>query len=93
LFWKRWVKEYLPEITRRSKWYRNVKPVQVGDVGVLVDENAPRNTWKKVLITEVHPGKDGVVRAVTVKTSAGELKRPVHKIAILDISSSYNSNN
>ena len=31
-FWKRWLREYLPTLTRRTKWYRSVEPVEVNDV-------------------------------------------------------------
>ncbi|XP_037820375.1 uncharacterized protein LOC119609604 [Lucilia sericata] len=36
-FWIRWVREYLPMITRRSKWFQNVKPIKIGDVVFIVD--------------------------------------------------------
>lgn len=31
IFWKRWVAEYLPTISRRTKWFHPVKPIEVGD--------------------------------------------------------------
>ncbi|XP_037868119.1 uncharacterized protein LOC119628748 [Bombyx mori] len=38
LIWKRWVKEYLPTLTRRDKWYRDSdRPLAIGDVVVVVD--------------------------------------------------------
>lgn len=30
-FWKRWVAEYLPTLTKRTKWLKSGKPVQVGN--------------------------------------------------------------
>lgn len=30
-FWKRWSREYLPTLTRRTKWFGEVKPVAVGE--------------------------------------------------------------
>ncbi|XP_068149446.1 uncharacterized protein [Drosophila tropicalis] len=52
LFWKRWVKEMLPNITRRSKWHKKVKPIGVGDIVLIVDENqrvipGQRVEWSK----------------------------------------------
>ncbi|XP_062704039.1 uncharacterized protein LOC134286443 [Aedes albopictus] len=31
-FWKRWINDYLPEITRRTKWFTDTKPIQDNDV-------------------------------------------------------------
>jgi hypothetical protein len=84
-FWKRFVREYLPHITKRTKWYIDQKPIEIGNVVIIVDENAPRNVWQKGIITKIHPGKDGKVRTVTVKTNYSEKKRPVAKLAVLNV--------
>ncbi|XP_055615129.1 uncharacterized protein LOC129761435 [Toxorhynchites rutilus septentrionalis] len=36
-FWERWVAEYLPTLTRRTKWFSQVKPIETGDIVILVD--------------------------------------------------------
>ena len=36
-------------------------------------------------ITQVHPGKDGLVRTVTLKTQKGELTRPVQRLHCLEM--------
>lgn len=43
LFWRRWVRHYMPELTKRSKWFEKVKPINVNDVVVVVDFGLPRN--------------------------------------------------
>lgn len=53
-FWKRWLKEYLPNLTRRTKWYKRVDPIKVGDVVVIMDENK-RSSWVKGILTETTP--------------------------------------
>jgi len=35
----------------------------------------PPHQWRLGRITNVHPGSDGAVRAVTVRTTDGEYKR------------------
>ncbi|XP_058827769.1 uncharacterized protein LOC131687690 [Topomyia yanbarensis] len=55
----------------------------VGQLVVVLNENTPPIRWKMARIDQVHPGKDGVVRVVTLKTATGLLRRPVEKICIL----------
>lgn len=87
-FWKRWVREYMPTLTRRSKWFFNVKLIQVNDIVIIVDENSPRSSWPKGVVVETKIGKDGQVRQATVKTSTGTYIRPAVKLAVLDVDSS-----
>lgn len=84
-FWKRWILEYLPELTRRSKWWGVVSPLKEGDIVLIVDPEQKRNCWLRGRIETVHKGKDGQVRSAVVKTTTGCLTRPVAKLAKLDI--------
>ncbi|XP_062556587.1 uncharacterized protein LOC134221413 [Armigeres subalbatus] len=84
LFWKRWVHEYLPTLTRRTKWFQPVKALEPGDVVFVIDVNK-RNGWVRGRVIEVFPGQDGQVRRAVVRTNNGVLTRPVVKLALLDI--------
>ena len=84
-FWGRWVKQYLPSLTRRNKWNDRTKPVNVGDIVTIVDSTGPRNTWPLGRVVQLYPGRDGQVRVVDVQTADGVYRRPVAKLAILDI--------
>ncbi|XP_054087075.1 uncharacterized protein LOC128921986 [Zeugodacus cucurbitae] len=86
-FWRRWILEYLPTITRRTKWFSDVKPIQIGDIGYIVDPNSPRNCWPKGRVIQVRKSDDGKVRSATLKTSCGIFERPAAKIAVLDLMS------
>lgn len=55
----------------------------MGDVVLLIDENLPRNTWPRGVITGTYPGKDGVIRVIEVKTKSGRVRRAVKKIVVL----------
>lgn len=83
-FWKRWIKEYLPAITRQSKWFGEQKPLKVGDLVISVNENV-RNSWDRGVVVNVYPGKDGRIRRADVKTTAGIFLRPVTQLAVLDV--------
>ncbi|XP_055604887.1 uncharacterized protein LOC129753110 [Uranotaenia lowii] len=52
VFWKRWVREYLPVLTRRTKWFEEVKPLESGNLVVIVDEGR-RNGWARGVVVEV----------------------------------------
>ncbi|XP_055622384.1 uncharacterized protein LOC129765952 [Toxorhynchites rutilus septentrionalis] len=82
-FWRKWHREYLSQLQGRSKRWRASVNIEIGNLVVLCDENQPPTRWKMARIQELHPGTDGVVRVVTVKTATGLLKRPVEKICIL----------
>ncbi|XP_062555750.1 uncharacterized protein LOC134220664 [Armigeres subalbatus] len=85
LYWKRWVSDYLPEITRRSKWFQPTKPIVVGDIVVIAGPRSPRNCWPKGRVISTTPSRDGQTRSATVKTISGVYERPVAKLAILDV--------
>lgn len=82
-FWKRWRSEYLTQLQSRTKNWQHPKKVEVGKLVVIVDNNQPPMRWKMGRIHELHPGEDGVVRVVTVKTATNLLQRPVAKLCIL----------
>ena len=57
--------------------------MEAGDV--IVCDQMPCGCWPKGVITEKHPGRDDVTRVVTVETAAGVHRRPIVKLAKLDI--------
>ncbi|XP_033229696.1 uncharacterized protein LOC117181241 [Belonocnema kinseyi] len=74
-FWSRWHKEYLNELTVRSKWCSNSAAITVAKLVLLKDENLPPLQWNMGRIVSTHPGPDNIVRVVTVKTTSGLYKR------------------
>ncbi|XP_058827460.1 uncharacterized protein LOC131687395 [Topomyia yanbarensis] len=46
LFWRRWIREYLPVISRRTKWFGEVRSVKQGDLVIIIDDGL-RNGWVK----------------------------------------------
>ncbi|XP_062712397.1 uncharacterized protein LOC134289829 [Aedes albopictus] len=84
VFWTRWIKEYLPVITRRTKWFGEVRDIAVGDL-VLVVAGTAKDQWIRGRVETVTPGRDGRVRQALVQTATGFLRRPVVKLALLDV--------
>lgn len=83
LFWKRWTKEYLPIMQQRQKWNRPQRSFSVGDLVLLVDESAPRNSWPLGRIVDTVADSKGFVRRVRVKTQTNVLERPITKLCLL----------
>ncbi|XP_053691802.1 uncharacterized protein LOC128740289 [Sabethes cyaneus] len=84
-FWRRWIAEFLPTLTRRTKWFNRTKPITVGDIVVIVDNTLPRNCWPKGRVVRAVRSKDGQVRRAVVQTEHGVFERPAVKLAVLDV--------
>ena len=82
-FWVRWTTDVFPSLIPRKKWSVDRRNFQVNDVVMTVDTNAVRGKWTIGRITKVHPGSDGKVRNVTLKSPTREYRRPVTKIAVI----------
>ena len=82
-FWRRWSTQYLSELQTRSKWKEKRGNVEIGRLILIKEDNLPPAQWKLGRIIETHPGADGLVRVVTVKTAQGNLKRALSKICPL----------
>ena len=83
LFWKRWVREYLPELQKRQRWLNPSRNIQVGDLVLIADDQAPRNCWTKGLVQEAHTDKHGLTRSAKIKTKTTVLTRPISKLCLL----------
>jgi hypothetical protein len=83
VFWKRWVKEYLTMLQKRQKWLHPTRNLQVGDIVLIADSHAPRNSWAMGRIEKVNVGNRGCVRSAVVKTKSTTLTRPVTKLCVL----------
>ena len=83
LFWKRWLKEYLPELQRRQRWLQPNRNIAVGDIVLIVDDHAPRCSWPMGKIIEVSRDNRGFVRSSQIKTKTSVLNRPITKLCLL----------
>ena len=84
VFWRRWLKEYLPILQTRQKWQGIKQNISKGDIVLVVEETTPRNLWPLGVILDVNVGRDGLVRSALVKTKNTELLRPVNKLCLLE---------
>ena len=84
IFWKRWLKEYLPSLQARQKWTDPKRNIRIGDLVLVKNETTPRHQWPLGLVVDTHPGKDGRVRSARVKTQTGLYLRPIDKLCLLE---------
>ena len=82
----RWSREYLHNLQRRTKWRRPQPNFDIGDLVLVLDTSLlRRGRWPLGRVTATHPGPDGQVRVVTVKTGVGEYVRPITKLCQLPV--------
>ena len=83
IFWKRWISEYIPTLQQRQKWLKIRPNLKVGDI-VLIADTTPRGQWPMGKIVKTYPDDCGLTRTVDVKTASSILKRPIHKLCLLE---------
>ena len=69
----------------REKWHQPTRPLSLGDIALIVDDNAPRGHWTLCRVIEPIAGKDSIIRQANVRTTNGKiLRRPVVKLIVLE---------
>ncbi|XP_058816216.1 uncharacterized protein LOC131679498 [Topomyia yanbarensis] len=82
--WKRWVKEYVPSVNQRTKWFEESKPLKTGDL-VYVVEGANRKSWVRGIVEQPIVSGDGRTRQAWIRTKSGVFKRAAVNLAVLEI--------
>lgn len=82
---QRYKTEYLTRLQSRPKWLKQHPNIRVGQLVLIKEDTIATTQWPLGRVTEVHPGPDGVVRVVTLKTKNGTKKRPVVKLSPLPV--------
>ena len=80
-FWNRYLREYLPTLTKRTKWTKPIDNLETGDLVWILEDLTPRGLWPLGRVLRTFPGSDGVVRSCELKTSRGIIQRPVIKLS------------
>nr|XP_034195185.1 uncharacterized protein LOC117611359 [Osmia lignaria] len=80
------VKEKLQHLQQFPKWRRYRENLEIGSLALIRDDLQPPAKWLMGRVTELHPGPDGCVRVVTLRTEKGTVKRPIVKLCPLPVS-------
>jgi hypothetical protein len=81
--WKFCSHYYLYQLQQRNKWKDTQPNITNSDLVILKEDNLPPLVWKTAVIIEIHTGKDGLTRVVSLRTAKGTLKHPISKISLL----------
>lgn len=92
-FWHRWLREWLPGLNPRRKWFHAQRDLQVGEVVLVISPGSPRGHWPLGRILEVYPGKDEHVRVAKVQIGQNTLVRPITKLCPLEYGISCENKN
>ncbi|XP_018359986.1 PREDICTED: uncharacterized protein LOC108759170 [Trachymyrmex cornetzi] len=85
-FWRAWSHDYLLSLQTRTKWRDAAPNLEVGDLVIVKNPLLPPSKWELARIQQVHPGSDGLVRVVTIRTARSLLKRPITQLYKLPVS-------
>lgn len=83
IFWKRWVREYLPNLQERQKWFKKKRNYANGDIVLIADPTAPRGSWMLGKVIDTKKDSKGIVRSLTLKTKTSVIDRPITKVCLL----------
>ena len=84
VFWKRWLREYVQTLQDRPCWRLVRENLKAGDVVLIRDLNAPRGQWPLGVVTETEVSRDGLVRAVQLRSRGKIVRRPVTQLVNLE---------
>jgi hypothetical protein len=84
-FWRRWSALYLNHLQQRSRWRGETRNFAVGQLVLVHDPRHPPAKWSLGRVIATHPGADGHVRVVTVRTASSEFKRSIVRLSPLPL--------
>ena len=84
-FWKCWSLDYIRNLPPVCQKFKKQGSLSVGSVVLVREDNLPRMKWLVGVVQQLHSGKDGVVRAVDVRTHSGVKTRAVQRLHNLEI--------
>jgi len=81
--WKTWARDYLHTLQQRIKWQTTSSALKTGALVLLKNKLLSPTRWKLARVIDTHPGPDGLVRVVTLRTAKTTVKRPITKVCPL----------
>ena len=86
-FWKRWHADYLKSLIPVKKWFTVGREIHKGDLALVREDDLARGQWQRARVKATHPGRDGLIRSVTMRLTSGSLtRRPVQRLHLFEAS-------
>lgn len=79
-FWKRWKSSHLQTLMQKRKWKAPNSPLNVGDVEIIKNTNAPPLSWPSGWVTVLFPDGKGISRVTCVSTETGTPTCPLNAL-------------
>lgn len=79
-FWSHFIRNYLPSLQSRQKWYTDNPNLQINTVVLILDPQLPRSLWPVGKVISLHLGKDGRCRVADVQVGDKRYTRPVARL-------------
>ncbi|VDI79450.1 Hypothetical predicted protein [Mytilus galloprovincialis] len=83
VFWRRWLREYLPTLQQRNKWQREQRDVRIDDIVIIADDHTPRGQWPLGRGIEVIRNRDSLIGSCVIKTKESKFLRPIFGVFTL----------
>lgn len=78
VFWRRWIREYLPALQARQKWMRTKTDLRKGDIVLVAEVNIPRGQWPLGRVIDVN------VRSCVIRMCTSQIVRQHTKLCVLE---------
>ncbi|KAG1690267.1 Seipin [Nymphon striatum] len=85
LFWSVWTHNYLRNLPPSIKKFQAKGAIEVGALVLIREDHLPRMQWPLGIVVDLYPGRDGLIRSVRIKTSKGEVNRPIQRLHSLEV--------
>ena len=85
--WKRWKTEYIRSLRERHNMKAKDKDqeITIGQVVMIHGEEKNRGVWKIGVVEQLIQGRDGIVRAVRLRTGKNKIERAVQMLYPLEL--------
>ena len=68
-----------------KKWFTVGREIRKGDLVLVSKENLALGQWQPARVETTHPGRDGLIRSVTLRLTSGSLtRRPVQRLHLFE---------